>query len=143
MYIELVQKSVFFRLGGGGRPRPNLFGGSRPPPPPCADAPENALVSFSFCHHTPPFALRLPPYPSLCSPCGCCAGESVPVTKTPLPDVPSPHDPPDHPANLYSPARHKRHTLFCGTKVIQTRTFDRDFALAIVVRTGRLFGVYW
>eukprot|EP00117_Sycon_ciliatum_P023123 scpid7000/ scgid19742/ Probable cation-transporting ATPase 13A3 len=63
-------------------------------------------------------------------------GESVPVTKMPLPDLPSPHDPATHPSNQYCPSRHKRHTLFCGTKVIQTRTFDRDFALAIVIRTG-------
>jgi len=38
-------------------------------------------------------------------------GESVPVTKTPLPkrDV------------IFDKTEHARHTLFCGTKVIQTR----------------------
>lgn len=55
------------------------------------------------------------------------SGESVPVTKTPLPHLP----------NLYyDPKEHARHTLFCGTQVIQTRYFGDEKVLAVVVRTG-------
>ncbi|XP_023559889.1 probable cation-transporting ATPase 13A3 isoform X1 [Octodon degus] len=61
-------------------------------------------------------------------------GESVPVTKTNLPN-PS--------VNMkgtgeeyYSPETHKRHTLFCGTTVIQTRFYTGELVKAIVVRTG-------
>ncbi|XP_046388324.1 polyamine-transporting ATPase 13A3-like isoform X2 [Ischnura elegans] len=76
-------------------------------------------------------------------------GESVPVTKTPLPfghgGAPSVYDPKDH----------ARHTLFCGTRVIQTRYYEPrgvgkvkkgeegtasilDRVRAVVVRTGFL-----
>ncbi|KZC05774.1 putative cation-transporting ATPase 13A3 [Dufourea novaeangliae] len=54
-------------------------------------------------------------------------GESVPVTKTPIPsstDV------------TYDTKEHARHTLFCGTKVIQTRYYGSEKVLAVVVRTG-------
>ncbi|KAF5303296.1 hypothetical protein FQA39_LY10035 [Lamprigera yunnana] len=54
-------------------------------------------------------------------------GESVPVTKTPLPDLPS---------LLYNTKEHTRHTLFCGTQVIQTRYFGGEKVLAVVIRTG-------
>ncbi|CAG9862547.1 unnamed protein product [Phyllotreta striolata] len=54
-------------------------------------------------------------------------GESVPVTKTALPHVPD---------VVYDPKEHARHTLFCGTHVIQTRYFGDEKVLAIVVRTG-------
>ncbi|XP_057652455.1 polyamine-transporting ATPase 13A3-like isoform X1 [Diorhabda carinulata] len=54
-------------------------------------------------------------------------GESVPVTKTALPNVPG---------VAYDPKEHGRHTLFCGTHVIQTRYFGNEKVLAIVVRTG-------
>ena len=54
-------------------------------------------------------------------------GESVPVTKTPLPDVP--HE-------LYDAKEHAKHTLFCGTRVIQTRFYDGAKVKAIVLRTG-------
>ncbi|XP_044524629.1 polyamine-transporting ATPase 13A2 [Gracilinanus agilis] len=54
-------------------------------------------------------------------------GESVPVTKTPLPSSPT----------LYSPEEHRRHTLFCGTLVLQARTFmGAPDVLAVVTRTG-------
>lgn len=36
----------------------------------------------------------------------------------------------------YSPETHKRHTLFCGTTVIQTRFYTGELVKAIVVRTG-------
>ncbi|XP_055952712.1 polyamine-transporting ATPase 13A3-like isoform X3 [Argiope bruennichi] len=54
-------------------------------------------------------------------------GESVPETKTPL----SKHD-----DESYCPLAHKRHTLFCGTEVIQTRYYENNRVLAVVVRTG-------
>ncbi|XP_023381323.1 probable cation-transporting ATPase 13A3 [Pteropus vampyrus] len=61
-------------------------------------------------------------------------GESVPVTKTNLPnpsvDIKGMED------ELYSPEIHKRHTLFCGTAVIQTRFYTGELVKAIVVRTG-------
>lgn len=61
-------------------------------------------------------------------------GESVPVTKTNLPnpsvDIKGMGD------EFYSPETHKRHTLFCGTTVIQTRFYTGELVKAIVVRTG-------
>lgn len=58
-------------------------------------------------------------------------GESVPVTKTSLPnsDVEG--------RELYSSEQHKRHTLFCGTQVIQTRFYTGELVKALVVRTGQ------
>ncbi|KAJ8254750.1 hypothetical protein GJAV_G00196960 [Gymnothorax javanicus] len=64
-------------------------------------------------------------------------GESVPVTKTQLPL--SPHgDGPDGvlPDPLYDPEEHRRHTLFCGTQVIQTRYYSGERVRAVVIRTG-------
>ncbi|XP_034988881.2 polyamine-transporting ATPase 13A3 isoform X5 [Zootoca vivipara] len=62
-------------------------------------------------------------------------GESVPVTKTNLPN------PTEEPKGgladeVYSPEGHRRHTLFCGTTVIQTRFYTGELVKAIVVRTG-------
>ncbi|XP_054745441.1 polyamine-transporting ATPase 13A3 isoform X2 [Anastrepha obliqua] len=56
-------------------------------------------------------------------------GESVPVTKTPLPmkvDL------------IFDKKEHARHTLFCGTKVIQTRYIGSEKVLAIVINTGNI-----
>ncbi|XP_013098214.2 polyamine-transporting ATPase 13A3 isoform X1 [Stomoxys calcitrans] len=56
-------------------------------------------------------------------------GESVPVTKTPLPskrDV------------VFDKKEHARHTLFCGTKVIQTRYIGSEKVLALVINTGNI-----
>ncbi|WAR15784.1 AT134-like protein, partial [Mya arenaria] len=47
-------------------------------------------------------------------------GESVPVTKTPLPDSKREHD------VKYCLKEHARHTLFCGTQVIQTRYYGNQ-----------------
>ncbi|KAM9315825.1 polyamine-transporting ATPase 13A3 [Gastrophryne carolinensis] len=58
-------------------------------------------------------------------------GESVPVTKTNLP-VPN-REAEDE---LYNTESHKRHTLFCGTNVIQTRFYAGEPVKAIIVRTG-------
>ena len=55
-------------------------------------------------------------------------GESVPVTKTSLPKHP--------PDILYHPKNHEKHTLKCGTKVIQTRKKRDQLVKAIVIRTG-------
>ncbi|KAJ7313297.1 hypothetical protein JRQ81_004585 [Phrynocephalus forsythii] len=62
-------------------------------------------------------------------------GESIPVTKTALPD-------PARGTNglrqdpAYDPEEHKRHTLFCGTSVIQTRYYSGEAVRALVIRTG-------
>ena len=56
-------------------------------------------------------------------------GESVPVTKTPLSQ--------QEDEEIYSPETHKRHTLFAGTKVVQTRYYGQAKVLAVVVRTGK------
>lgn len=58
------------------------------------------------------------------------AGESVPVTKTSLPSSG------DEAARSYSMEEHKRHTLFCGTHVIQTRFYAGELVKAVVIRTG-------
>ncbi|XP_037089769.1 probable cation-transporting ATPase 13A3 [Pollicipes pollicipes] len=61
-------------------------------------------------------------------------GESVPVTKTQLTC--------GEEGELFSPESHKRHTLFCGTQVIQTRFYGNSpgqghcQVLAVVIRTG-------
>lgn len=58
------------------------------------------------------------------------AGESVPVTKTGLPSSG------EEAARSYGMEEHKRHTLFCGTHVIQTRFYAGELVKAVVVRTG-------
>ncbi|XP_038157621.1 probable cation-transporting ATPase 13A3 isoform X2 [Cyprinodon tularosa] len=61
-------------------------------------------------------------------------GESVPVTKTNLPNpVPGEREGAD---SAYNTEEHKRHTLFCGTDVIQTRFYTGELVKAVVVRTG-------
>ena len=66
-------------------------------------------------------------------------GESVPVTKTPLPhNKRSSSSSAEQKEKQYNPEREKRHTLFSGTKVIQTRYYGRHArVLAVVIRTGR------
>ncbi|XP_060558084.1 polyamine-transporting ATPase 13A3-like [Ruditapes philippinarum] len=62
-------------------------------------------------------------------------GESVPVTKTPLPDT-------RHSSSsrntVFNMKEHSKHTLFCGTQVIQTRYYGNQKVRAVVVRTGFL-----
>ncbi|XP_067898378.1 polyamine-transporting ATPase 13A3-like isoform X2 [Heterodontus francisci] len=61
-------------------------------------------------------------------------GESVPVTKINLPNpIKSPKGLEDE---IYNPEKHKRHTLFCGSTVIQTRFYTGELVKAAVVRTG-------
>ncbi|KAM9795903.1 polyamine-transporting ATPase 13A3 isoform X1 [Syngnathus typhle] len=62
-------------------------------------------------------------------------GESVPVTKTNLPNQ-LPGESGDEALSAYSIEEHKRHTLFCGTNVIQTRFYTGELVKAVVVRTG-------
>ncbi|KFP22334.1 putative cation-transporting ATPase 13A2, partial [Egretta garzetta] len=57
-------------------------------------------------------------------------GESVPVMKTPLP-AGNQAD-----GTVYSPEEHRRHTLFCGTQVIQAKSYVGREVLAVVTRTG-------
>ncbi|XP_030629538.1 probable cation-transporting ATPase 13A3 [Chanos chanos] len=57
-------------------------------------------------------------------------GESVPVTKTSLPSAGAESH------SIYSTEQHKRHTLFCGTDIIQTRFYTGELVKALVVRTG-------
>ncbi|XP_078491913.1 polyamine-transporting ATPase 13A3 [Ciona intestinalis] len=57
-------------------------------------------------------------------------GESVPVTKTPLPSGEN------ELKDIYDTTPHKRHTLFCGTEVLQTRFYRGELVKAVVVRTG-------
>jgi magnesium-transporting ATPase (P-type) len=54
----------------------------------------------------------------------------VPVTKTSLPSSG------EDGAGVYSIEEHKRHTLFCGTHIIQTRFYTGELVKAVVVRTG-------
>ncbi|NXT91048.1 AT132 ATPase, partial [Anhinga rufa] len=57
-------------------------------------------------------------------------GESVPVMKTPLPAGSQAA------GTIYSPEEHRRHTLFCGTQVIQAKSYVGREVLAVVTRTG-------
>jgi cation-transporting P-type ATPase 13A2 len=56
-------------------------------------------------------------------------GESVPITKTAAPR---------EDGVLYDPNAHEKHTLKCGTRVIQTRRNQSARVTAIVTRTGYL-----
>lgn len=49
------------------------------------------------------------------------------MLKTALPEGPAP----------YCPETHRRHTLFCGTLVLQARAFIGPHVLAVVTRTGK------
>lgn len=51
----------------------------------------------------------------------------MPVTKTPIPNSYE---------LVFDPREHSRHTLFCGTQVIQTRYYGSEKVLAVVIRTG-------
>lgn len=70
-----------------------------------------------------------------CSFC-CSLGESVPVTKTNLPN-PQHGDRGSDGDKVYDMEEHKKHTLFCGTHIIQTRFYSGELVKAVVVRTGK------
>ncbi|XP_064219421.1 polyamine-transporting ATPase 13A2 isoform X3 [Aotus nancymaae] len=59
-------------------------------------------------------------------------GESVPVLKTALPEGLGP----------YCAETHRRHTLFCGTLVLQARAYVGPHVLAVVTRTALLGTIY-
>lgn len=54
----------------------------------------------------------------------------MPLTKTPLPKGTQAA------RAIYSPEEHKRHTLFCGTQVLQARPYVGAEVLAVVTQTG-------
>lgn len=56
-------------------------------------------------------------------------GESVPVTKTPLPCLRD---------LIFDTKEHSRHVLFSGTRVIQTRYIGSEKVLACVINTGNI-----
>lgn len=56
-------------------------------------------------------------------------GESVPITKTPLPCLRD---------LIFDTKEHSRHVLFSGTRVIQTRYIGSEKVLACVINTGNI-----
>ncbi|XP_068939396.1 probable cation-transporting ATPase 13A5 [Petaurus breviceps papuanus] len=62
---------------------------------------------------------------------GMLTGESIPVTKTPLPQVES-----STPWKSHSLEDYRRHVLFCGTEVIQTKQAGAGPVRAVVLQTG-------
>lgn len=56
-------------------------------------------------------------------------GESVPITKTPLPCIRD---------LIFDTKEHSRHVLFSGTKVIQTRYIGTEKVLACIINTGNI-----
>jgi len=61
-------------------------------------------------------------------------GESVPVTKTPLPLLS--YSKQSKSDVYYDEKEHSKHTLFCGTKVMQTRYYGGVYVKALVIRVG-------
>ncbi|KAM9316543.1 putative cation-transporting ATPase 13A4 [Gastrophryne carolinensis] len=62
---------------------------------------------------------------------GMLTGESVPVTKMPLPNIDN-----SVPWKEHSGEDYKRHILFCGTEVIQAQSGYNNLVKAVVLRTG-------
>ncbi|KAL2301167.1 hypothetical protein Nmel_011728, partial [Mimus melanotis] len=58
-------------------------------------------------------------------------GESIPVTKTHLPQADN-----FKPWRVYCAEDYRKHVLFCGTEVIQTKADNRGGVKAVVLRTG-------
>ncbi|XP_061862161.1 probable cation-transporting ATPase 13A4 [Colius striatus] len=58
-------------------------------------------------------------------------GESIPVTKTCLPQADN-----FKPWRMHCAEDYKKHVLFCGTEVIQTKADGRGVVKAVVLRTG-------
>lgn len=68
-----------------------------------------------------------------------CVGESVPITKTPLPNPAGPTangNQSEHSDIKFNMKDHAKHVLFCGTEVIQTRFYGNQKVKAVVIRTG-------
>ncbi|XP_078523057.1 putative cation-transporting ATPase 13A4 [Lissotriton helveticus] len=62
---------------------------------------------------------------------GMLTGESVPVTKMPLPEADS-----SMPWKVYSGEDYKRHILFCGTNLLQSKASASGPGRAVVLQTG-------
>ncbi|KAM4771314.1 putative cation-transporting ATPase 13A5 [Rhinophrynus dorsalis] len=62
---------------------------------------------------------------------GMLTGESIPVTKTQLPNIDN-----SIPWKAYSGEDYKKHVLFCGTEVIQTKMHGQNLVKAVVLQTG-------
>ncbi|OCT80682.1 hypothetical protein XELAEV_18027496mg [Xenopus laevis] len=62
---------------------------------------------------------------------GALTGESIPVTKIPLP-----HTEGTMPWKIQCGEDYKRHVLFCGTEVLQTKIHGQDLVKAVVLQTG-------
>ncbi|XP_050819827.1 probable cation-transporting ATPase 13A5 isoform X4 [Gopherus flavomarginatus] len=62
---------------------------------------------------------------------GMLTGESIPVTKTPLPHMEN-----TKPWKTHSAEDYRRHVLFCGTEVIQTKPTGKGPVRAVVLQTG-------
>ncbi|XP_044146621.1 probable cation-transporting ATPase 13A5 [Bufo gargarizans] len=58
-------------------------------------------------------------------------GESIPVTKTPLPNINN-----SIPWMAHSGEDYKKHVLYCGTEVIQAKRNNQDLVKAVVLQTG-------
>ncbi|XP_068890939.1 polyamine-transporting ATPase 13A2 isoform X2 [Aphelocoma coerulescens] len=105
--------------------------------------PSGEELVLSSAELVPGDCIRLPADGALLLPCdaalltGECmvnesllTGESVPVMKTPLPAGGQAA------GTAYCPEEHRRHTLFCGTQVIQAKAYAGTDVLAVVTRTG-------
>ncbi|KAM4758377.1 polyamine-transporting ATPase 13A2 isoform 3-T3 [Cyanocitta cristata] len=105
--------------------------------------PSGEELVLSSAELVPGDCIRLPADGALLLPCdaalltGECmvnesllTGESVPVMKTPLPAGGQAA------GAAYCPEEHRRHTLFCGTQVIQAKAYAGTDVLAVVTRTG-------
>ena len=94
--------------------------------------PSSGILIFHALNTTPTASVTV----------GVFLGESVPVTKTELPGKPTAACEKDGivqaSGTIYYPDRHKSHTLFCGTNVIQSRFYQGGKVVAIVIRTGEL-----
>ncbi|XP_041419199.1 probable cation-transporting ATPase 13A4 [Xenopus laevis] len=62
---------------------------------------------------------------------GMLTGESIPVTKNALP-----HTEGTMPWKIQCGEDYKRHILFCGTEVVQTKAQGQDLVKAVVLQTG-------
>ncbi|XP_053315068.1 probable cation-transporting ATPase 13A4 [Spea bombifrons] len=62
---------------------------------------------------------------------GTLTGESIPVTKSPLDNIPN-----SVPWKIQSGEDFKRHVLFCGTEVIQSSSSSSSPVIAVVKQTG-------
>lgn len=58
-------------------------------------------------------------------------GESIPVTKTPLPQTEN-----TMPWKSHSLEDYRKHVLFCGTEVIQVKPSGQGPVRAVVLQTG-------